>query len=412
MNKRIQLIYADRHGKLLEDGELTAIGMNGLQAEVAADDWIDLPAGGEVIQMPGRLPLGFQEDDGLLEVLEEGVAVAAILPVGHTRTLVPGYELNSRTELPLFGYTAVGSCNGRLKVAALKTDEDLKWNPLYYNTNDLPQRIADHRKKYADNRILEQLAKCAVDYHCLTAQNIFYQRWEAGIPVSPVCNCDCLGCISQQPAECCPSPQSRIRFVPRPKEVVELVVDHFEQATEGIISFGQGCEGEPSMQRDLLIEAITAIRQQTAKGTININSNAGNTDTIRRLAAAGLDSIRVSLFSAVSEAYNWYHRPQDYGIADVQASVRYAVEHGVQTALNLLFFPGFTNQPRQTAALYQLLSETGLFQVQLRNLNLDPEKINPMLEEVELPTIAQWVADLQQNFPKLQIGNYSRPKMN
>ncbi len=410
MDKRIQLIYADRQGRLIEEPDLTAVGMNGLQAELAGADWIDLPAGGEVIQMPGRLPLGFQAEENALEVLDEGVAVAAILPVGHTRTLLPGYELETQTELPLFGYTAVGSCAGRLKVAAVKTDADLKWNPAYYNTGDLPQRIARQRQEFPDNRILEQLARCAMEYHCLTAQNIFYQRWEAGIPVSPVCNCDCLGCISLQPAECCPAPQSRIRFVPRPQEVVELAVSHLGNAADAIISFGQGCEGEPSMQRELLVEAIATARRQTAKGTININSNAGNTETIKQLTGAGLDSIRVSLFSALPGDYDWYHRPRGYDLADVKASLRHTVASGVQTALNLLFFPGFTNQPRQTVALYELLAETGLYQVQLRNLNLDPEKLNPLLDTAELPGIRQWIAELQKNFPQLELGNYSRPK--
>ncbi len=410
MNKRIQLIYADRQGRLIEEPDLTAVGMNGLQAEPAEADWIDLPVGSEVIQMPGRLPLGFHAEENALEVLDEGVAVAAILPVGHTRTLLPGYELASQTELPLFGYTAVGSCEGRLKVAAVKTDEDLKWNPAYYNSVDLAQRIAKQRRQFPNNRILEQLAHCATEYHCLTAQNIFYQRWEAGIPVSPVCNCDCLGCISLQPAECCPAPQSRIRFVPHPQEVVELAVTHLEHAVDAIVSFGQGCEGEPSMQRELLVAAIATARLQTSKGTININSNAGNTDTIKRLTDSGLDSIRVSLFSAIPADYDWYHRPRGYELADVEASLRHTVASGVQTALNLLFFPGFTNQPRQTAALYELLAKTGLYQVQLRNLNLDPEKLNPLLDTEELPGITTWIAELQKNFPKLQIGNYSRPK--
>ena len=406
----IHLLYADAGGGLYEEPELTALGLNGRQAVLADAQWIDLPAGGEVVSLPGRAPLGFAEAQGELEVVEEAVAVAAILPVGYTRTLLPGYERQDRRELPLFGYTAVGSDGERLKVAALPTDEDLKWNPLYYNGNDLPQRIAELRQACPANRILEQLAQCALEYHCLTAQNIFYRRWEAGIPVSPVCNCDCLGCISQQPAECCPAPQSRIRFVPEVREVVELAAPHLAEAGDAIVSFGQGCEGEPSLQADLLAGAIAAIRARTGRGTININSNAGDRRAIERLVAAGLDSIRVSLFSAVPEHYNWYHRPQGYGVADVVASLRHAAAHGVQTSLNLLLFPGFTNQRRQTEALYRLIAETGLFQIQLRNLNLDPEKLDSLLPDEEMPEIAEWLADLRRNFPRLQIGNYSRPK--
>ena len=410
--KTISLIYTDQDGKLQEDPGLTAVGLNGQQAEVADATWIDLPSGGELVLLPGRLPLGFNEDNDELEVVaEDGIAaVAAILPVGYTRCLLPGYEIESLTELPLMGYTAVGATGGQLKVAALKTDEDLKWNPSYYNTPDLPRLIAKQQKRFPANRILTQLAKCALEYHCLTAQNIFYQRWEAGIPVSPVCNSDCLGCISKQPAECCPSPQGRIKFVPTVKEVVELAVDHLESAPEAIISFGQGCEGEPSLQRELLLESIREIRCLTTKGTININTNAGYYESIRSLIDNGLDSIRVSLFSARPENYQWYHRPQGYQLSEVIQSLGYAAAGGAMVALNLLLYPGFTNQIQEVEALCDLLTKTNIQQIQLRNLNLDPEKIQTKLLAEELPRITEWLQSLTSKFPALQIGNYTRPR--
>jgi pyruvate-formate lyase-activating enzyme len=193
-------------------------------------------------------------------------------------------------------------------------------------------------------------------------------------------------------------------------EVAELAAGHLMEASEAIVSFGQGCEGEPSLQYQLLEEALRLIRRQTDQGTVNINSNAGHVTAVKRLTDAGLDSIRVSLFSAVSEHYQWYHRPQGYDLAQVKESLGYAVAHEVQVALNLLFFPGFTNQPRQTEALYELIDGTGLFQVQLRNLNLDPEWLGDLMVEEELPGIAQWIAELKRNFPRLVVGNYSRPK--
>jgi pyruvate-formate lyase-activating enzyme len=410
MDKPVKLVYADRRGRLIEDEELTAVGFNGSQAEVGGTDWVDLPAGGDLTLLPGRLPLGWNENAGTLEVVEDATAVAGILPMGYTRCLLPGYEVESETGLPLFGYTALGSRDGRLVVAALKTDAELKWNPLYYNTTDLPWLIAAKRTEYPANRILEQLARCSLEYHCLTAQNIFYERWEAGIPVSPVCNCDCLGCISLQPAECCPAPQGRIGFVPDLREVVELAATHLACAPEGIISFGQGCEGEPSLQEELLVASVRTIRKETARGTINLNTNAGTPRAIQRLADAGLDSIRVSLFSAVSRDYQWYHRPRGYGLSEVRESLSHASRQGVRTALNLLLYPGFSNRPDQTEALAELIAAVGVEQIQLRNLNLDPEKLVPLLDEAELPGIPDWLADLKERFPGLLVGNYTRPK--
>lgn len=421
----ISLIYCAKDGKLLEDPDLWAIGMNGSQVEIADQSWIDLPAGGQLITLPGRFPLGFNERSGEIEVIEEVAeqrvqAVAAILPVGLTRSLLPGYESHQQLQLPLFGYTAVGSQKGQLKVAALKTDADLKWNPIYYNTSDLPQLVARKQKQFSNNRILIQLGKCALEYHCLTAQNIFYRRWEAGIPVSPYCNANCLGCISEQPAECCPAPQSRISFIPSQTEVVDLAVTHLESAAEGIISFGQGCEGEPTLQKVLLQDSIRTIRQKTTKGTININSNGGNFDAVQRIVDAGLDSIRISLFSALPESYNWYHRPKDYQLMHVKQAAQYASEHGVAVAINLLLFPGFTNQSDQTEALADFIATTGVKQLQLRNLNLDPDKMDDRLNSNELPSnelpsnelpsICDWLNHLTAKFPELVIGNYTRPK--
>ncbi|MGD8400618.1 MAG: radical SAM protein [Bacillota bacterium] len=408
--ERINLVYTDAAGELREEPELTAVGLNGWQVEVADEGWIDLPVGAELVSLPGRLPLGYNEATAEVEAVEGAIAVAALLPMGFTRCLLPGYEVADARELPLFGYTAVGAAGGQLKVAALKTDAELKWNPVYYNTADLPQLIAHKETAFPANRILRQLARCAREYHCLTAQNMFYQRWEAGIPVSPHCNADCLGCISKQPAECCPAPQSRIDFVPTVTEVAELAAAHLETATAGIVSFGQGCEGEPSLQYRLIAAAIREIRRQTGRGTINMNSNAGYCEAIRQLTAAGLDSIRVSLFSARPQMYRWYHRPQGYRFDDVVQSLRLAADQGLMVAVNLLFYPGFTNQEPETEAFYNLLAHTGIQQVQLRNLNLDPEKLTPCLTQDELGTVADWLTALKAEFPKLRIGNYSIPK--
>ena len=408
---KIALVYIDGNGELQTDPDLLAVGINGCQVEIADQTWVDLPAGGELLSLPGRLPLGFNKVDGLVEAVEGVTAVAAILPMGYTRTLLPGYEIDDFHELPLFGYTAVGAVDGRLKAAALKTDEQLKWNPIYYNTTDLGNLTERMVRRFPENRILRQLAKCALEYHCLTAQNIFYRRWEAGIPVSPRCNADCLGCISKQPAECCPAPQSRIDFIPEQTEIVELAAGHLAEAPDGIISFGQGCEGEPSLQKDLLVNSLRAIRKITAKGTLNINSNAGYTEAIKALSDSGLDSIRVSLFSALPEHYSWYHRPQGYSLDNVCESLQYASANDLQVALNLLFYPGVSNRTEETAALKELIAATGIHQIQLRNLNIDPEKMAPLIEaEDELPAIIDWIEQLRQDFPELEIGSYTKPR--
>lgn len=269
----MRLLYADAEGTLYEDPELGAAGWTGAEiVPVRQQEAIPLPPGSNLVLLPERAPVGWDgkpvRNVKRLKGGERLFTVAALLPAGFTRTLLPAYGVYGRPpDLGLFGYTAVAARDGEFYAAAVYTDEEYRWNPLLYNDRTLPRRIKIKRKEFPDNRLVDHLAHCATVYHCLTAQNIFYSRWEAGIPVSPACNADCLGCISLQAAGCCPAPQARIGFVPAVAEVVELGADHLTHGVEPILSFGQGCEGEPLLQAGLLAAAIRRIRQVTGRGT-------------------------------------------------------------------------------------------------------------------------------------------------
>lgn len=417
MDNDIQLVYATPDGELRLEPELRALGAAGEEYwELTPEDLIPLPTGASLFCLPGRQPLGLENSTGEVEMIDEPglTAVAAILPQGYTRTLLPAYQRRSgASPLPLFGYTAVAAIGEELYVAARQTDEQEKWNPLFYNTPDLPELIQNKLAANPDNRLLRQLAKCAQEYQCFTAQNIFYQRWEGGVPVSPACNAECLGCISKQAAECCPSPQGRITFRPSVAEVVEVALPHLS-GEEAIISFGQGCEGEPLLAWEVIKEAITVLRRQTRGGTININTNAGLPDALAALADAGLDSARISLFSAAPEAYKLYHRPQGFSLEQVGASIDRLRREAVFVALNLLVMPGFTDLQSQMEQLFAFLEAHPVNMIQLRNLNIDPELLWGRLKKGGLDLsgetvgISTFLAELAQRFPEMLVGNYSR----
>ncbi len=417
MGKKIQLVYATPEGELRLEPELRALAAAGEEYwELTGDDLIPLPPGASLFCLPERQPLGLEDATGEVAIIDEPglTAVAAILPQGYTRTLLPAYRRRpGAPPLPLFGYTAVAAMDGDLYVAARQTDEDEKWNPLVYNTPDLPGLIQKKLAAHPANRILRQLAKCAREYRCFTAQNIFYRRWEGGIPVSPGCNARCLGCISKQAAECCPSPQGRIAFRPSVAEVVEVALPHLS-AVDAIISFGQGCEGEPLLAWEVIKEAITALRRETAGGTININTNAGLPDVLAALAGAGLDSARISLFSADPAAYRLYHRPQGYSLEEVGASIDRLRRESVFVALNLLVMPGFTDLKSQMEKFFAFLAAHPVNMIQLRNLNIDPELLWERLKKGGLDLsgepagISTFLAELGKRFPELLVGNYSR----
>lgn len=411
----MQLLYADEQGRMY-DHELGAVGRTGDRlVEILEEDMLELPPGASLTLLPGSTPVGMDGhgDFKLLQQVPGGggpaIAVGALLPQGYTRTLLPGYRRRADKPLPLLGYAAVAWRDGRVYVAATRTDEPDRWDPVHYNTEDLPQLVQRRLARAPKNRILAQLAHCALEYSCYTAQNIFYTRWEGGLPMSPACNARCLGCISLQPAECCPSPQSRITFRPTGSEAVEVALHHLLHAPEGIISFGQGCEGEPALAAGDIAPVIERVRQKTGRGTINMNSNGGYTRGVEKICRSGLDSLRVSLISARQQVYHAYYRPRDYRLADVARSISIARSKGVYVSLNLLVLPGLTDRDIEIEALVKFITNNGVNKVQLRNLNIDPDFLFRFVPAAGEICGIDGLIETLRGIPELELGNFSRP---
>ncbi len=402
-------LYATATGEIYDAPGYAAVGRaGGEDRPLDLADMIPLPTGADLMFLPGCSALAAQ-GAAVAPIASSLLAVAAVLPVGYTRTHLPAYAKQPGTAmLPLYGYTAVAMFGEKIYAAALKSDDNAKWRPSRYNTPALAGKIAKVRADLAGNRLVEHLAHCSLQWHCCTAQNLFYRRWEAGIPVSPACNADCLGCISLQAAECCPAPQSRIDFVPTPEEVAAVGAYHLAGAPEAIVSFGQGCEGEPSLAAEVIAAAIGKIRNITGRGVININTNAGFTAGIKLIAEAGLDSARVSMISARPAISQAYYRAS-YSLDDVNRSIAYAKRNGVYVSLNMLLLPGLNDQPAELSAWLEFLRASGVDMIQLRNLNIDPDVVWQAAPPAEPPLgVRHFIDTLRKEFPDLRIGNFSR----
>ena len=404
----ITAVYADKHGNIRTAEGERAMGRIGAEnVPLTSADVIPMPESADLMFMPEHTAVG-QTADGV-EKRIAGTAIAAILPQGYTRTHLPAFvRADGAAPLPLYGYTAVVSHRGELCVAAVYTDENEKWDPANYNGKELKKLVRRTMKDLPNNRIVEQVGRCSLNYHCLTAQNLFYRRWECGVPTSPVCNANCLGCISLQSSECCPSPQERITFSPTAEEIAEVGIYHLSLAPDGIISFGQGCEGEPSLAADRIAEGIRKIRDVTARGQINMNSNAGFPEGIKKIVDAGLDSLRVSIISARDESYNAYYRAS-YPLDNVKESLRYALDHGVYVSLNLLHFPGFTDRAEELAAWQEFFRALPVQMIQMRNLNIDPTLFLRTMPEMAGEPVGTkvFMDQLHREFTQLVIGSFS-----
>lgn len=408
----MNLVYADRQGNVYDHPEFYGLGRSAdMVTEVMEDELIPLPEGATLVSLPDTRAVYIDPENGEMNVLQgEYTAVGALLPQGFTRLLLPGYVKTDKSKvLPLFGYTAVVWKDGCFHVAARQSDDPERWNPLNCNLPELEREVGRLTEKYPENRLYQHLSNCALGYECLTASNTFLQRWEGAVPVSYSCNAGCFGCISEQPEDSAfPAPQTRMNFRPKVEELVEIMLEHLQEP-DRIISFGQGCEGEPSTQAPLIIEAIRRVREQTKLGYININTNAGLTDHIRGIVDAGLQLMRVSTISALDDHYNAYYNPRGYTLKNVEKSLRYAADKGVLTSINYLIFPGVTDREEEVEAMIEFARRTDLQLIQMRNLNIDPETYLDLIPKAqgEILGMKQMIEIYRSELPGIAIGSYS-----
>lgn len=407
----MNLVYADECGKVYDHPAIWSVARNGeMLTEILEEELIPLPEGATLVSLPDTEPVGLDPKTGEMTKLSGYTAVGALLPQGYTRLLLPGYVKTDKTKkFPLFGYTAVVWKDGSFWVAGRKSDEPHKWNPLNYSMEELKGLVNQTLKLYPDNRILQHLSHCALEYECLTASNNFFNRWEGALPVSFTCNAGCYGCISEQPEESgFVAPQTRMNFKPTEDELVEVMVNHLK-TPESIISFGQGCEGEPSTMASIIVPAMRRVRQTTDMGFININTNAGLTDHIKGIVDAGLDLMRISTISAIEEHYNAYYRPRGYTLENVARSAEYASKQGVYTSINYLCFPGVFDREEEMEAMIEFIRRTGIKLIQLRNLNIDPDSYLEMIPKAqgEVFGMKQAIEIYQQELPDVVIGSFT-----
>ena len=378
---------------------------------LTAADLLPLPDEATVMHLPDRAPLAVDSDGHPVRVDGDGLAVAAVLPVGHLRTLLPASERHGGARrLPLFGYTAVVEHDGDLFCAALRTDTFDWWEPARYGRADLSAAVADARSAMPQNRLVEHLSVCALENRCYTAQNTFHRRYEGALPASPACNADCLGCISLQSDGAVPAPQERMRFAPTADELVELAGWHLDGDDAAMVSFGQGCEGEALTRDDVLVEATARIRERHPAATIHVNTNGSKPRMLERLADAGLNSARISAISFTDSVFRAYYRPIGYDLDDVRECGRLLRARGGQVCLNLLTFPGVTDVEAEMDATVAACRDMGVQQVQWRSLNVDHDwlldVLPPMEEGMGLKAAYERI---REALPGVQHGNFTRP---
>lgn len=410
------LLYSDGKGNIYEDLSLYAVGRAGWDAfPVPTDDWIELPDGGNLYELPGRKAIGIDVLTGEMRLCDKGFAVAAFIPPAHTGLFLSAFEtMPDAPTLPLFCYTAAGWLNKKFYVTAVRIEKDIRQECAGYDDIKIKNGSQHLIETYPHNRLVKHLMEnCCNTYHCPAARNFSLGRWECPVPSSPACNANCLGCISFQPEEeTIVATQDRLTFKPSAEEIVEFTVPHLMNAPFPIISFGQGCEGEPLLMWETIRESIIEIRKHTNKGSININTNGSKPDAVKALCEAGLDSIRVSTNSARKNIYTNYYRPNNYQFEDIVESLKVVRSYGKWASINYFVFPGMTDSVEEYEALRKLIIDTDLSMIQWRNFNIDPDwylKQIAVTETGEMMGVKQLQELIHEEFPQVHFGYFNPP---
>jgi len=417
-------LAANESGHIFELDGYAALGRSGPDEFEILDlkNTIPLPYGSEIMFLKDRVPVVYNPLTDCIEDIVENpfepgsliFPVSVFCSPGYVLSHLSAFEADNQIKpLPLFSYGAIGWYNNGFRVSAIQVDwerrQDLRLMPI--------QKIKDgvkcFQKIMPDNRLRKHLEHCALVYGCPAAKNFFLSRCEAPLPTSTICNARCLGCISLQTDSPIHCSQDRIDFTPEPDEIAEIALQHINTVDNAVVSFGQGCEGEPLLAAHVIGPAIEMIRKKTDKGTINLNTNASRTDLLKELFHAGLDSIRVSINSFQPKTYDRYFRPVNYDFDDVINSIDLALSIDKHVALNYLNCPGFTDSPEETKAIEQFLDQYPIHLIQWRNLNIDPLWYYDQMFDTMPSTpigVKQLLTHLKQHYPSLRFGYFNPPK--
>ena len=420
----ITAVVANTAGEIFELEGYGAVRMAGpTLAPLTVSDTIKMPHGSELMLLPDRIPLLWDIDAGRFAAVPENpyepgeplFPVAAFNSPGYVLTGVSAYEERPGAALlPLFSYGAVGWQGSGFRTAAVQVDRERRQDLRLMKPEDVARGIQHKRKNLPENRLRAHLEKCALTYGCPAGKNFFLQRYEAPLPTSRSCNARCLGCISLQTDDTLVSSQNRIAFTPSPEEIAQVALAHIRKVKKSVVSFGQGCEGDPLMAAGAIEPAIRKIRIAESRGTINMNTNASRPDLLERLFDAGLDSIRVSLNSVRPACYDTYFRPSGYRFADVLASIDLALDKGRFVAINYLNCPGFTDIPAEHEALLAFLDAHRIHMIQWRNLNYDPLRYWQTMGVLDDPAqplgMRRCLTQVKKAFPQLIHGYFNPPR--
>lgn len=419
-------VVANADGEIFDLEGYAAVGRDGAElVPLTLEATIKMPYGGELMFLPDRSPIVYNLKTGRVETLEENpyepgmplYPVAVFNSPGYVLSGVCAYEEKKSAQcLPLFAYGAVGWHGENFRSAVILVDNERRQDLRLMERKDVVSGVNRMQDIMPENRLRRHLEKCALEYGCPAGKNFFLGRYEAPLPTSRSCNAHCIGCISLQESGEIINSQDRIGFTPSPEEIAQVALEHIGRVKKAVVSFGQGCEGDPLMAANVIEPALYMIRKKTDCGTINMNTNGSLPVVMEKLFDAGLDSMRVSMNSFRQSCYTAYFRPRNYSFKDVLKSIKLALDRGKFVSVNYLNCPGFTDTPEEVIAFIEFRKKYPIQLIQWRNLNFDPARylrtMNKAAKHGRPMGMQTALQRIRNNFPDLKYGYFNPPKEN
>jgi len=417
-------VVANPEGEIFELEGYAAVGMSGTVLKpLTMGGTLRMPFGSELMFLPDRTPILYSVQNRQLEVMthnpylpsERIYPVAAFNSPGYIVTHISGYQATRQVRsLPLFSYGAVGWHQDAFRSAVVCVDRERRQDLRLMKKRHVIAGVESMRKELPGNKLRKHLETCALTYGCPAGKNFFLGRYEAPLPTATNCNAQCLGCLSLQKQGEISCSQERISFTPQPEEIADVALIQIGRVAKGIVSFGQGCEGDPLLATHVIEPAVRLIRSKTARGTIHVNTNGSLTKELERLISAGIDSVRISINSFRKRWYHAYFRPKGYDFSSVMNSIGLSLERGLYVSINYLNMPGITDTPEELESLISFLKNYPIHRIQWRNLNFDPlryyEAMNRAAPCGDALGVRYLLKRIQKEFPDLSFGYFNPPK--
>jgi hypothetical protein len=144
------------------------------------------------------------------------------------------------------------------------------------------------------------------------------------------------------PDSAIPSPQTRIAFEPTSRSRAHRRRTP-RARRDGIVSFGQGCEGEPLLRSTTIARTIERIRAAT-NGTINLNTNGSRS----RRSRCSADRCRTAGRAREPQLVPARSTPRTTGRSATRSTTSSRAcarrRAGLRVSLNLLTHPGVTDE--------------------------------------------------------------------